>query len=341
MIYDRKTTLGIKLRGAMTLNKLTRNELFSRLQLVRVVDPMVNAAYKEREMSVLKGQEDDSPHGHPWHVSFHASQFPGDDPMACPRQALYRMSDFPNAEPINRKVRVAGQIGKAIELDIVEAFERQGTLLSAGPREKIQTGFELPEAWLTCSVDLVMKPPTWNKPLPIEVKSAYKKEIDQMLTGKVGPRPNHARQAKVQVCFVRHEQEQGKIWANLDPVTHGYVFYFSRDDPSISAEFRVDYDRRFFETGIKRLKEWKKMFIDEDLPEVDPSKKHPMGWKWSYPPCQFCPFKKTCKLDFEQGVRKLNESVGIERAKLIRPQYDYTAARTRVFRRWEKKSAKS
>lgn len=334
MQYDRKTILGLKLKHSLQLRKLSRVEMLSRMQILRKVDPIVLDAYREREAEQLRTQEKDSPHGHPWHVSFHASQFPGDDPMACPRAALYQMMDFPAPEPIGRRVRVAGIIGKAMEIDIVDAWNRHGILLSAAPDEKVQTGFELPEAWLTCSVDAVIQPRNWNKPLPIEIKSAYKRDIDAMKVGKIGPKSNHVRQLKVQLAFVRAAQEKGEKWASLDLVTHGYVYYFSRDNPADTAEFRVDYDPRFFELGVARLKEWRSYFEEDFLPSINPSKKHPMGWKWSYPPCQFCDFKKTCKLDHEQNVQALSESVGIARAKLIRPDYDPDAALGRVKKRW-------
>lgn len=305
------------------------------MQLIRVVDPITRAAYKEREADQLRSQEKDSPHGNPWHVSFHASQFPGDDPMACPRQALYRMMDFPQTEPINRKVRVAGVVGKALEEDTADAYERYGILLSASPHAELQTGFEIPEAWLTGSVDAVIKPPTWNKPLPIEMKSAYQRNIDKMQIGALGPVAGHVKQLKTQLGLVRRAQERGEMWSGHDLTTHGFLYYFSRDDADQTAEFRVDYDRRFFELGLQRLKQWKAMFEEGMLPTINPSKKHPMGWKWSYPPCQWCPFKKTCKLDFEQNISDLTESVGIDRAKLVRPEYDSEAARKRVFDRWK------
>jgi len=58
------------------------------------------------------------------------------------------------------------------------------------------------------------------------------------------------------------------------------------------------------------------------------------GWRWSKLPCAWCPFKKTCQLDFQAAETDLTQSVGVNRAKLIRPEYDPAAARERVFKRW-------
>lgn len=332
MIYDRKTVLSLRLRSAVQLRKVSRNEFFSRLQLIRTVEPITHRAYKEVEDEKWRKNLDNSPHGDPWHVSFHASQFPGDNPMACPRQALYRMADFPPQEPFNRRGRVVMSAGKGIEMELVRTWADAGILLSAPPDSPVQTNFELDEAWLTGSVDAVLLPYNWNKPLPIEIKTKYQKVLDKMLIGAQGPDENHVSQLKVQLALVRHFQAE--LWPGLDPVTHGYIYYLSRDNPSVTAEFRVDYDEAFFKMGVERLKQWRQYFMEDVLPVINPSKKHPLGWRWSYPPCQWCDFKKTCKLDFEQGIEQLSESVGIGRAKLVRPDYDFEAAKLRVRARW-------
>lgn len=339
MIYDRKGVLSLQLRSAMALRKLSRQEFFTRLQIIRTIEPITQKAYREVEEDKWRNQADNSPHGHPWHVSFHASQFPGDDPMACPRQALYQMMDFPPAEPFNRRARTVMAAGKAIEVELVKTWHEAGILLSASPDAEIQTGFELPEVWLTGSVDAIIKPPNWNKPVPVEIKSKYQKVIDEMLVGARGPDPAHVSQIKVQLALTR--MFQGEMWPGLDPVTHGYIYYLSRDNPANTAEFRVDYDERFFEMGIERLKRWKAYFEEDHLPVIKPSKKHPMGWRWSYPPCQWCNFKKTCQLDFQAGEQQLSNSVGVNRAKLVRPSYDPEVARKRVFKRWARKKAKT
>lgn len=342
MNYDRTNVLSVQLRDTM-LRRLTRTELFNRLQITRTLEPVVDQAYKLSETKILREQLDDDPHGHLWHVSFHGSQFPGDNPMACARQALYRMMDFPPAEPMPRHLRQTATQGKAIESDLVMAFRNSGFLLSSDDPDK-QTGFELPEAWLTSSVDMVIKPPDWNKPLVIECKQRKAEVVQAMQLGKRGPYPEHVSQIKVQIAFVFLYQETGLWLADLDRITHGMIYYISRDDPMQTAEYRVDLDLSFFQAGVEMLKRWRTYFEEDLLPELNPGKRssifgHPNGWRWSKTPCQYCAFKKTCQLDFREGVTQLSNSVGIERAKLVRPDYDAESARLRVRARWQRKKS--
>lgn len=320
----------------LKLKKLSRLEMLERLQIKRTIDPVVAAAYRQVEEKIWRSGDGNSPHGNPWHVSFHASQFPGDDPMACGRQAMYRMMDLPNAEPFNRRARTVMAAGKAVEYELVSTLDAAGLLISASPDESIQTGFTYADAWLTGSVDCVVLLPDLNQPLPIEIKSKYQEVIEEMQLGLRKPDESHIFQLKVQLALVRDAQERGELWSDFDLVTHGYIYYLSRDRPFETAEFRVDYDKKFFEAGIERLKEWQQMFKDGVLPSENPSKKHPYGWRWSYPPCQWCDYKKTCKLDFEQGIKKLDDSVGISRAKLVNSDYSFDLARQRVLDRWNK-----
>lgn len=343
MIYNQQTILGLQLNTMMSLQKLTRAEFFTRLQLIRIVEPVTMQAYKEVEEKHWREQLNDDPHGDKWHVSFHGSQFPGNDQMACPRQALYRMMDFPAASPFNRRSRVIMAAGKAIETELVRTWHEAGILLSASPFDKHQTGFELPDAWLTSSVDAIILPQKTRMPLPVEIKTKFQKDIDEMKLGR-GPDPSHISQIKVQIAFVRAYQ-LANMWLSLDQyelVTHGVIYYLSRDNPANTAEFRVDYDEDFFVAGIEQLKRWRAFFEEDYLPELNPTRRgskfgHPNGWRWSKSPCQLCSYKKTCQLDFQEKTTQLSNSIGCERAKLVRPDYDAESARLRVRARWSKK----
>ena len=163
-----------------------------------------------------------------------------------------------------------------------------------------------------------------------------------MKLGGRGPDEPHVRQIKAELGFVYHAMKAGAVWAECDPPTHGYLFYLSRDRPSDTAEFRIDLDLRFFETGISRLREWKQAFLDDVLPEKPKGRRsnnfgHPMGgadFKWSQLPCQFCDYKRTCQLDYRQNIHKLTESVGIDRTRVYREGYDPAEARKRVVATW-------
>jgi CRISPR/Cas system-associated exonuclease Cas4 (RecB family) len=341
-VYDKPTVLSLQLRQSLTLRRITRQEFFSRLQLLQVVDPIVDEAYRISEEKILREQLDDDPHGHLWHVSFHGSQFPGSE-MSCPRQMLYRMMDFPPSSPMSRLLRQTAHQGKEFEADLVRAWHMAGMLLSSADPEN-QTGFQLPEAWLTSSVDAVILPPRWKKPLPIEIKQRKSEILQEMRLGKRGPFPEHVNQIKVQIAFVRMYQENGWWLSDLDPVTHGYIYYGSRDNPLDTAEFRVDYDPDYFSAGVERLKRYRTYFEEDMLPELNPGKRstifgHPHGWRWSKEPCQFCSFKKTCQLDFREGRSQLSDSIGVDLAQKVRPDYDAESARLRVRARWAKKKS--
>jgi hypothetical protein len=339
--YTRKNVLSLKLQGTM-LRRLTHREMLTRLQIVRELEPVVNRAFEISEQKRWEEQEGDDPHGQPWHVSFHASKFPGDDPQACPRMALYTMADFLR-EPFSRRSRMLMNIGKQVELDIVRAFDDAGMLLSASIDDEVQTGFKHKDAWLTGSVDCVIR--RQDAPLPIEIKTKDRQTVLDMRLGKCGPDDAHVKQLKAQLGMIYAAQRAGEQWDKLETVTHGFIYYVSRGDEKnerevLTAEFRVDLDLRFYYTGLERLKEWRSNFESGDLPESNPGKRdskfgHPMGWRWSYLPCAWCDFKKTCQKDFRAGVTELHQSHGVAEAQKIRQHYDFESARTRVVKFWE------
>lgn len=348
MSYSTRDILSLKVRSAAYLQKLSRSELLTRMQILRPLDDLTNHVWKAVEEKRWREQSDDSPHGDPWHVSFHASKFPGDNPGACPRAALYGLMDFVREAgdrkarnvPFDRAGRTIMSAGKAIEVELVQTYADAEILLSAKPTDKIQTGFEWADAWLTGSVDCVI---SWHgMAMPIEIKTKYQTVIDDMKLGKRGPDLAHIFQLKTQLALVYFAMKSGKIWKGYEPPKYGYIYYLSRDRPSDTAEFRVDLDLKFFHEGVARLKQWKQFFLDDVLPEEPKGKRttnfgHPMGdagFKWSQLPCQWCDFKKTCQLDFRQSTTKLSESVGIDRTRVQRKEYDPEEARKRVIERW-------
>jgi hypothetical protein len=116
------------------------------------------------------------------------------------------------------------------------------------------------------------------------------------------------------------------------------------DDPSITAEFFVDYDPKFKEAGRERLRQWKKFFEDDVLPsyltipdmEVPKARqKNPMGWRWTYLPCKWCDFGQICRKDHSEKVTNLSESYAIGHARDLDEAYDYEAVRDAVFAAWD------
>lgn len=338
--YSRIEIDSIKLRG-LAMRRMSRTELFSRLQLIRTVEPLTKEAYRRAEMIRWRDQTDDEPHGRPWHVSFHGSKFPGNQAFACPRQQLYILMDFIGEGPFTRKSRTIMSAGKAIEVELVGTWNTAEVLLSAPEDAEVQTAYKDPETWLTATVDAVVLPYRWKQPLPIEVKSKENDVIKMMRAGGRGPDDAHVRQIKVEVAFVRIIQRE--LWPDLELADHGVIYYLSRDNPEFTAEFRVDYDAAFWKMGLERLKEWRQFFIDDTLPQAedeDDRKRHPMGfksgWRFTNLPCAWCEFKKdVCRPDHNAGITKLSESKGVSRTKSVRPDYDPEDKRKRVFDEWE------
>lgn len=321
-----------------SLPRLTRKELYSRLQLTPTINPIVEAAYKEVLRRQWRNKENDSPHGRKWHVSFHASQAPGNDPKACPRQALYRMMDLPDGKPPSRRLRLTAEAGKTLEVDMVTMLNEAGRLISAPPDAEVQTGFVVEEVMLTGTVDAAIE--IKGRAVPVEIKTKHESDIAKMRNGQRGPDEKHVKQLKTQLGLVRAAQESGELWSDLKLCEYGYIYYMPRDtkyNPSIpipTAEFYVEYDPDFFETGIEKLKQWAELWEEEILPSWNATKRHPLGFMWSKEPCKYCNYKKACKEDHKQGIDCLADSTAIEAAKEINPEYDYAEARNRVSERW-------
>lgn len=328
---------------------LTRQEMFSRLQLIRLMEPLAGEALETRQMMQWKGQlgrDDDSPHGRPWHTSFHASSFPGTNPRACPRKAMYTLMDIPKDEPFSAKGILMMEMGKTVEQFYVEGFYYEGILLSPPPWEEegVQMGFADPDTWLTGNSDAIILHPKLGRPHVWECKMRYADVIERMKVGLEGPDPAHVIQAKTYVVYMHELSKQ--LWPQYEPLRDGTIFYCSRDNPRETAEFFVEYDPAFKEAGRLKLKKWKEWFEDEILPTQalvefqdvgkKPIKRHPLGrgWKWTELPCCWCDFKKTCKADHEAGTESLDESKAIEIAEQVRGEYNYGAVREAVFSAW-------
>lgn len=305
----------------------TRAEMFARLGINKpIVEPIVNAAYEKEEEQIWRENLQSSPHGEPWHTSFHASSFPGDNPKACGRRAIYTLLNIPETEPINRMVRATGDAGKDIEIQIGKRLERAGVLLSESPDAEHQTGFVDEEHWLTGSPDFIIFAPQINRPHVIEVKCKSAKVIEDMQTGKRSFFPEHRNQALTYIGFVNEEN----LWPDYDPCDSGSIYYLSRDNPSESHEFKFSLNVEFMKSGKEKLKEWQEYFLAQKLPP------RPKSWKWTEHPCKWCPVKKLCKLDDKEGVEDLADSNAVKFAeKTYTFDYNYEKTYSRVLERWQ------
>jgi hypothetical protein len=325
---------------------LTRKELFSRIGLLRDVEPMTQAAYDFAIWLAQQTPDQGAAHSDPWHLSFHGSEFPGDNPYVCPRKALYRMMDIPRQPPKRWLMQVA-DAGKDIENRLVMTWYGAGYLLSPPPfdylgRPNKQLQFQDSEHWLTSTVDSLVLHPRMNRPAPVEVKSKYADDIEEMLRLCRGPDPQHVNQLKCQIGLT-HEQgkwevarcyNSGRLAIHiakagngrpvavcpehrtdkclriemLEPVQFGYLYYVSRDDPADTWEFVYEYDSHFMEQGRKWLAIFRKYFLSNLLPQTNLEDKrfaHPFGWQWTKDeyPCKWCDYGDICREDTKAAIK--------------------------------------
>lgn len=206
---------------------LSRLDLYMKLGLVSMVEPMTEELMVERAERELREDEHDSPHERAWHLSYHASAFPGDPEDACARQLVYRMMNIPTAAGATPPwVTATGEVGKAIELDIARAWFEGGRMLGVpedpSRPDQYQLGFRDREHWLTGSTDLAVLPPGWTRPHIVEVKAKSQDVIDEMISGRLierngvvvteprGPDEAHVRQLKATIGLA-HEHDWGEV----------------------------------------------------------------------------------------------------------------------------------
>jgi len=293
-------------------------------------------AYKQVAEENWRRSLEQAPHGSPWHTSFHASRFPGADPMSCDRQAMYEMMNIPAPKPAGVAIISMGDAGKDIENQIVSRWHAAGILLTE-PVGGLQTGFADPDTWTTVSIDaaLDLRPET-DYVTPVDVKSKDPAVVEQMIAGQRGAFPEHVRQLMVQVHYCRQFHDAmgwGKM--GLKPSEGGSLLYVSRARPlGTMCEFHFDYDEEMMRVGLERNIERRRMFEEDELPPRNPE------WEWTQVPCKWCLFRTPCKADVRKDTDRLTQSAAIRKAKKVVPEYDYEAQRRTVFARWEKEVKK-
>ncbi len=305
----------------------SRRELFAKLGVHKpIVAPILSACHEREEEQIWREDLFNAPHGEPWHTSFHASNFPGDNPKACARQAMYTMMNVPAMKPFDYHVRLMGEVGKAIEVSTVERFHRAGILLSNPPDEEYQTGYTDEEHWLTCAPDAIIELPNKNRPHVVEVKGKDPKVVEAMREGRRSFDPAHRSQVLTQIGLT-HENSLD-LWPDMEKCEDGTILYQDRARPGTVHEFKFQYNEKFMEQGRAALKEWQGYFLDGELPP------RPKEWRWTEPPCQYCPVKKLCKADYKDKVTKLEDSNAIKHTEEVRGEYDYNETRQAVLDRW-------
>jgi len=316
-------------------------EFLSRTGGLRTVDQLTEEAYRYN----IEGALLDPDQGHDredlWHVSFHGSSFPGDNPKACGRRALYSMVDTPRA-PFRRRLMQQADAGKDIENRLAQNWHDAGMLLTPPPGEPQMEFFD-GDHWLVSTVDSMLLPLSSDMPIVCEIKSKSWEVIDAMQRLVRGPDEKHVFQLKCQLglaheagertvyrCYntnrlaikmlvasedgeprldfvcAHHKTDKCLREVRLLAPTRGKIYYVSRDAPSDSFEFHFDYDPEFMRRGREVLANWREHFIEGALPQTNFDDKrfsHPFGWLWGDEPCKWCDFGQVCREDHREAVK--------------------------------------
>lgn len=341
----------------------TRQHMFNLLGLSKVVDPLLQNAYRTREQEIYDNDLENSPHGMKWSLSLHASSFPGDFRVACGRRAVYGLMDIPDKEPISNALRQYAEMGQDIEKRIVDALDSYGVLLSAPSDCDKQTNFVDKEVWLTGSTDAAILPYKQNSPHIVEIKNRALNKVLEMKAGTLECDPKHEAQLRAYMAMSRDKPWPnffvcGETWriseaSSLNGIdvcrVHGYsdclvkvrlekcisgsVYYVARDNPSVSHEFFFEHDQEYYDNGKKLLSSYIDDFRNGILPER-PKDLEGKPISWGQNQCRYCPKKIQCRADYKEGVLELKDSNSIEYAKSIRPQYSYEKTREQVLSQW-------
>lgn len=189
---------------------LSRGEFFSRIGMLKEIDPLTSQAYRFVEKMEAEAPRQGHQHDAPWHVSFHGSEFPGDS-QGCGRRAIYTLMDIPRGSGLfPRQARQRMDAGKDLETQLVTRWYQAGTLVSAPPDSPTQTQFIDPEHWLTCTVDAIVVQPRAFRPIVAEVKNIDDAHVEEMLRMTRKPHEPYVRQVKTEIGLA-HEYGPWKV----------------------------------------------------------------------------------------------------------------------------------
>jgi hypothetical protein len=261
-------------------------------------------------------------------TSFHSSSYPGLE-KSCDRQALYKLMNFPQPEPISAKGIGIMEVGKAVEEQIVRRWHELGIVL--GPAWPEQMKIEDEDLWLSGYIDAPLNLlPEWPFVLPVEIKSKKNSVIEYMKVGGQSYDLQHYMQLQSYIFYcIKNHEKMGWDKLGLEKSIGGIILYVSREDPSNTHEFYVNVDYEAINSANQKLADWKEFYFDDTLPARNKE------WKWTEQPCQWCPFKKhICKPDHQAGIVNLSQSNGVQFAKAHNPNYNADNIRRRVLERW-------
>lgn len=346
------------------MSGMTRSQLWGELADVTPVESLLWECYESEEGDIWH-QEENSPHGSPWHTSFHGSNFPGDNDSVCGRAQVYELMNPAPEKPLQPWLRAWFNLGNDIEHMHVRRLSHKGVLLSndVTGKDDYQTVFQDPEVWLSGSPDAIVLPRFSRKAHVSEIKSTEFQKVINMQNDRsctINSHGKYIRQLKtyiaeahlkpfsptVVVCKVsgtiikgdkcnwRHTGECDPTLVKVEPPDDGTLIYCAREEPLKTVSYYVKLDLDFLKAGKEKIKVWKEYFENNEIP---PHVHEGQSAKWSVGSCQYCGWKKSiCKPDYTSKTTKLSESALIEHTKSIRQGYDPDKTRKSVLDRWSK-----
>lgn len=308
---------------------ISRAEMFARVGAHKLVDGIIEKQMIEELAAAWRGETHDG-RSQTWNRSFHASSFPGNNPMACERKALYSLMGIPELEPVKPFGKAIMEAGQDIEERITARLEASGRLLSKVGSAGEQTNFRHNRYWLVGHTDAIVLPYGYNRPHVVEIKTKDQSAIEAMKAGEMSFEAQHRWQCLLYMWFTRIAHKQlGFEEQGLEVCRDGTILYVSRDRPRVTHEFLIEWDEDGVREGLERLEQWQQDYREDVLPP------RPKEWRWTEVPCKWCGVKKLCKQDGKDGVTKLTESGTIAWAKEMDPDYDPAAVRASVIDYWE------
>jgi CRISPR/Cas system-associated exonuclease Cas4 (RecB family) len=197
-----------------------------------------------------------------------------------------------------------------------------------------QVRFEDDSTWLTGSGDAVLDLRRFGRDsvTPVDVKSKNHDVVQEMQLGRRSYETKHYNQlqAYIYLCNLFH-RDMGWEAMGLAPAQGGYIYYASRQNPSLSHAFFVEIDTELIEQGVALLQEWRQSYLNDELPA------RPKDWKWTEEPCKWCPMKKyVCKPDNKEKITNLRDSNAISFAHSLREKYNYDEIKEETIKRWDR-----
>ena len=290
--------------------------------VVRVVDSITSKAYREYDENRDRYLT----------TSFHISNFPGDNPIACGREAVYRLLNLPEREPTTRFLNSVADAGKDIENQLVKRWSASGRLLSADITDELQTSLIDREHWLSGKLDAAILPYKWRRPHIVEVKTKADDKIEEMKRLERKWDLKHRLQCMTYIGLA-HEMHPWKYavvckdtWklgdyaydANyIDPlsISHLIPWCTYHDSASCAQEIKLDpcidgtiyyvsrdnpsntfeFNFSYDPDFLSKGRATLKEWKESFLNEQLPTRpRHPSGKLvgWSESPCNYCRFKK-------------------------------------------------